>query len=316
MLEITAFSQEDADANTNTGHNKKFDSWPIAWPLEDAIHIFIITSIAIVWTILLTFLPVLVGDIETDTDSMYIKKGWYSLADILRFIEPMGGILFNTYIVLKSGIAVRTDAIMLLMVFSFGSSLYIQGAGFHSASVMYKHAVEEYDERYGGNRYITDMLYWIRTIWQHIIAHYIYAVGYGIYVACIAYVYRDHELDIQNASSSSMRTFYIAISISTISFGILASGVAIDFPSGTIVGLIYFVLYGICGIGCLLHRSHCWSLLRNEQDKLDVCLNTFIKLLHKRPILIYYFLSYGFGLIILVCWLITVGGFHSLHEAK
>lgn len=75
----------------------------------------------------------------------------------------------------------------------FAAVLYCQGGAFHSASNMYKHAVEIYKEDNQPDevgtliavtvnsvhniwhfvQYLTDLLYWIRSIWQHIIAHYV-----------------------------------------------------------------------------------------------------------------------------------------------
>lgn len=279
------------------------------WSLEHAVHTFYLISITVLWSVVLTFVPVFV-DLESSTDNMYYKRGWYNAADIVRFIEPIGGMPLNLAILLRSGLLTRGNAPLILIVFTFAGTIYVQGAAFHSASVMFKHAVERYDDLYAGNRYITDMLYWIRTVWEHIISHYLYVAGYAVFIACIAWVYKDHQLE--PAAEGRLGKLYAAVGASTILYAILVSGVAINFPSGCIVGLIYILGYGIGVNGYLLREAGAWSALQQGGWS---SMRTWSDVLCRRPILVYYLASHVLALVILICWIAAAGGFYSRSEA-
>jgi hypothetical protein len=308
-------SHKDSEGNSKA---ELADAPSVAWNVHAATLTFCLMSFTTLWTLLLTFIPVLV-DIESGTDEMYTERGWYSAADILRIVEPVGGMPLAMGIMLGSGFLKRPNAPIILLVFTFGGTLYVQGAAFHSASVMFKHAVELYDELYGGNSYITDILYWMRTVWEHIISHYVYAIGYAIFAACIAYVFRDHELETVNAGGNagvSTGKLKVALLLAAGLYGILLSGVAIDFPSGCIVGIIYLLLYGFGWIGFLLHRAGTFSLLQGQQAETGTHTEWVLtRIMHKRPVLFYYFLSHAIALGIIIIWIIAAGGFYSRSEA-
>lgn len=281
----------------------------VDWRPDDAIQTFHLIIFTVAWSILLSFIPFFV---EFDsTAHMYEKDGWYGLADIIRFIEPVGGMPLNMAILMWSGFLVKANAQVILTVFTFSGTIYVQGAAFHSASVMFKNAVEKYDEMYDGNRYITDMLYWIRTIWQHIISHYLYACGYAVFVVCIVWVYKDHEVQIKQDIGATRR-LCASITIAAILYAILLVGVAINFPSGTIVGFLYFIIYGLGFHYYLLLKSSAWEILTTGDLRLHSTWRDFI---FKRPVVFYYLAGHTLAFVILICWIISVGGFYSQSEA-
>ena len=58
--------------------------------------------IANIWTFVLTSIPVLTN---TGPDNYYAHHpDWYTGDDVIRFIEPVGGLLINFFILYRSGI--------------------------------------------------------------------------------------------------------------------------------------------------------------------------------------------------------------------
>lgn len=113
---------------------------------------------------------------------------------------------------------------------------------------------------------VEDVRYWIRTMWEHIVSHYLYGTGLVMLFALQQWVYRDAEysglddhgpmvavksLDnrAQQQALANMRTLiYTLLAIAIVFHSFIIAGAAIDFPSGLITGLIYVLL----GIGCTL----------------------------------------------------------------
>ena len=76
------------------------------------------------------------------------------------------------------------------MTFIVGASIYGQGAGFHSASNTFKNALETIPQ----DDDIEDLYYYMRTVWEHDVSHYLYATGAVIMNAAQLYSYNDHIL--------------------------------------------------------------------------------------------------------------------------
>ena len=199
---------------------------------------------------------------------------------------------------------------MCIGVFMFGAALYGQGAGFHSASAMYKSALDTIDK--DNDDRLDPLMYWIHTVWQHIVAHYIYAVGLCIMQATQAYAYRNCRVPCKsvgatdsdgNSSSGLALPDKVLLCFASVVLGLLAFGVCIQFPAGTIVGFIYLILYGFGAIG----GYHCYLYFTEK----DAAVWQFGNL----PVLNYFLLGYSFAFLMLVCWMIAVGGFVSKSQA-
>lgn len=98
-------------------------------------------------------------------------------------------------IVQGAGFPYAAEQTFLLVLFGFSLALYNQGAGFHSASTMFKGPMKELYEAFTQTRgfgYVAlmdsndysfliqvlgTMVDWTRNTWEHLIAHYWYAVG-------------------------------------------------------------------------------------------------------------------------------------------
>ena len=77
-----------------------------------------------------------------------------------------------------------------------------------------------------------------------------YASGAAIMAGVIAWAYRD--LVLRRTNSDRLRQIQLLIILNAIVYGLLIAAVAIDFPSGLIVGLIYLIGYGIGILGRLV----------------------------------------------------------------
>jgi hypothetical protein len=312
QLELISRRLTFHDLTTGDDFGTNYDLTHEDISLDSNVPYRIILSIILLsnlWTLVLTVLPAL---IDLSPNNYYAHHPfWYTGDDVIRFIEPIGGILWNFWIFYKSGILQKEekslDLYSFLAIFGFflGIGIYSQGAGFHSAAVMFKNAVEtlpsytslspEADDE------INDLYFYLQTVWEHEISHYLYAIGLAIIHASQAYVYRN----VKAPQLGLTKIGKILLFFSSLLLGVLLAGVSIEFPSGTIVGLIYFVLYGIGGIGGFLLLQH----RRQVEDKsLELSFG-------HRPVLHHFFFGYVWALIILIAWIIVVGGFKSRSQA-
>lgn len=231
------------------------DTFINQYPVDKAViypyrRLFAAIFLTTFWTFFMTILPVFA---EVQPDNYYAgHPGWYTGNDVIRFVEPIGGLLLNFWILHFSGIfdptatSNSTSSQSCIYVFIFGAALYGQGAGFHSASNMYKNCVETLmrtdDDR------LNDLHYYMRTVWQHDASHYIYAVGYILMNVCQAYAFKDHKAPYLGLQVGPKLLMILA----SLMYGILLAAVAINFPYGVLVMLLFIVIYsfGIIGEYC------------------------------------------------------------------
>jgi hypothetical protein len=250
---------------------------------------------AAVWTAILVTIPVTttVGPMDYYAG----HRNWYTGDDVIRFIEPIGGLLWNSIILYHSGLfAKRLTVLSMLIVgvYLFGCSLYLQGGAFHSAANMFKNALETIQNGRDDD-YFDPLAYYMRTVWEHAVAHYIYAVGLLIMHATIAYAYRNVR-----APETGMSVLgRILLSVSSAALAYLIFVVALQFPSGTLVGFLYLMLYGMGVVfGYLVY------LYRGGERK------ALIEFGHL-PVLHHFAVAYVVSLVALVAWIIYKGGFES-----
>jgi hypothetical protein len=211
------------------------------------------------WTLLLTTIPV-VSNVQPS--SYYAKhNGWYSGADVMRFIEPIGGLQFNFWIFFESGIFSGKrcfSRFAYIFVFVLGASLYVQGAALHSGSNMFKNCLEAVMEVHDDDL-VRDLYIYMRTVWEHLVSHYIYAVGYSLMALSHFLAYKDHQIVLPGDKDLFLSARGVAmVFIAALPYGILIAAVAADFPSGSLVALIYTIFYGIIFIaGYLIYQWYC-----------------------------------------------------------
>ena len=173
-------------------------------------------------------------------------------------------------------------------------SLYVQGAALHTASNMFKNNLESVMQIHD-DIIVKDLHFWMRTIWEHQISHYIYACGFSVMLACEAWSYRNHSID-----SSFTIDFWSKGCIvgASLSYAVLIAGVATDFPSGIIVCLAYLCIYGL---GCFGGFTF-WQY--NHCDRQIV-------LFGSRPMLHMFTLSDAFAILLVLLWIAAVGGINT-----
>ena len=134
-------------------------------------------------------------------------------------------------------------------MWALGAAVYEQGAGFHSASCMFKNALETFPLS-AHDDYYNDLFYYMKTFWEHIVSHYLYAAGYATMACCYAYAYRDHVTPTGGLDKKTIGLMTTAVLL----YAILITGVAADFPSG-MIRLTHLLTYSL--IHLFTHYSGC-----------------------------------------------------------
>lgn len=283
--------------NLDLQENESFQNYDLQY-FKGVLLLFFV---AMIWTIYMTFLPVVVTIPPTD---YYLKyNGWYTGNDVLRFLEPIGGSLLHFSIILASGIfksdlSTRNSCEKLcVFTFMFGIALYVQGAAFHSASNMFKNDLESVMQIHD-DAVIKDLHFWMRTVWEHQISHYIYACGFSIILACEAWAYRNHS--IQPSILDGWTKGYIVAT--SVAYAVLITGVAADFPSGIVVCLVYLCVYGLGIIGGYI----IWQYTHGDNQAM---------IFGCRPVLHMFSLSYVLAIFLVLMWVAVVGGIKTRAQA-
>ena len=130
----------------------------------------------------MTFVPV-VGDVKPE--DYYDRKGWsYGGADVMRILEPIISQPLNFMLLALSGIfndmLADRSKLFCINFWMLSAAVAQQGAGFHSCANMLKNAFETlpiYSNPIDDGT--QEFFYYIRTWWEHLVSHYIYAAGYA-----------------------------------------------------------------------------------------------------------------------------------------
>ena len=284
MMKASSFSVETEVIRVESVGNRSDDAYT-------SIMFFIFLSV--LWTLFLVCLPV-VADVGPDNYYEH-HPDWYTGNDVIRFIEPIGGLLLNCVVLYKSKIfrgELSGQDAWAVMIFVFGCALYVQGGAFHSASNMYKNSLETIQKNRDDD-YFDPLHHYIRTVWQHGVSHYIYATGLAIMHAIQVYSYRELRAPDEGLPVAAKGLLVCA----TLLLAFLLLAVALQFPSGTIVGFLYLILYGFGVVGMYLVM-----LYRSGERK---ALTQFGHL----PVVHYFATSYALCLFALVVWICAKGGF-------
>lgn len=159
---------------------------------------------------------------------------------------------------------------------------------------MFKHPLKKYLNENVQMWEVRDLhmfYYWMRDTWEHYISHHIYAAGGLIMAAVHAYAYRKVYLP-QGIEKTDRLLWLLASAL----YGIIIGAVAIQFPLGSIVAFTFLLAYGFGIVGVYLVRLGRWISWG------------------ERFVLQYFLLAYIVGLVIVIGWVILVGGF--MHNRK
>ncbi|PKC11450.1 hypothetical protein RhiirA5_354148, partial [Rhizophagus irregularis] len=228
-------------------------------------------------------------------------------ADIYRFSEPIISLPLQ-YIIMTTSevfndqtqegrnfISGLTEREFLNIWFLIGAALYAQGAGMHSTAIIAKHSIKDvisaHPEIVQQYPVINDVLYYFRHDLEHTAGHYIYAVGFVIITWAQIFAYRRQRHD--GIDSLKGTLWWIA---GGVLFGLLHGLVAIEFPSGPLVILIYVLLVGSF-LALYLYRFK----------------NLFTK--GRRLVLQSYLIGYTVALVIILIWIAAVRGIKDRSSA-
>ena len=298
-----------------------------SWPHYRRIFLSFLCANA--WTIILTTIPVV---IKIKPNNYYAgHPNWYTGNDVIRYIEPVGGLPLNFWILLESQIFLRLDKkplnVFIVFLFMLSAAVYQQGAGFHSASNMIKNAITSALDIHNDDT-LQSVYYWVRNVWEHIVSHYMYAAGLAFMQFTYAFAYKDFALSSKSLHFThpkpvailEMNTaeWFLLFSAATV-YAFLIAIVAAQFPSGNIVGLIYTIVYGIVFIGGLLYHQCKGTVLLSEipiemsesqrlvempeNNKLSQRFSVLIQTIKSRPVLLYFFFSYALALVLILIWI-------------
>ncbi|XJO70908.1 hypothetical protein BDV3_000515 [Batrachochytrium dendrobatidis] len=250
-------------------------------------------------TLLFTIIPVVINFPSITSDN----PGWYAGDDIIRLLEPIISMPLQFFILLESAIFIKhldKNNRIAIIVFMIAAAVYQQGAGFHSAAVMFKHSVQTAIEDPAATPILpllTDIKSWIRDLWEHTIAHYMYAIG-GIIISFVnAYVFRNYTVPLSTRITKKYRLVWI---LNSIVYGLIVGSVAIQFPKGPIVALCLVLIYGYLILGTYTYRHKRLSL----------------STLGEFPVLQSYLASYTLALVIIIIWVAKMHGFVGRNELK
>lgn len=268
---------------TRVDENESISNIPTCTKILPTLYLLFLSNL---WTFLLVLLPV----VATFPRSDYYPNhdNWFSGNDICRILEPL---IYPAYLLIfVRGLKTVESELLnntLLIFFGVASVLYIQGAGLHSASNMFKDGFETFMTDDKENK---DFYDWLRNMWEHIISHYMYGSGLALIFLLQAYV---HKTEIHTDESATVIRFSVFLSSIVRSF--LIAGACIEFPAGIIVGYIYLGLVIMWSIYYLSTNEA--SVLWHEE---------FIKT-EKRPIFMSFLWSYMAAFAIITIWCIIHG---------
>ncbi|RYY79881.1 hypothetical protein EON63_16980 [archaeon] len=230
-------------------------------------------------------------------------RDYYTGNDVIRLIEPIGGTMLNFLVFYHSGIFkhdVYKRNFTCICLFILAAAVYNQGAGFHSCSNMFKNAMQAYDDdNFTNSSNFNELEYYVRTVWEHIVSHYIYAGGYVCMNLCQLYAYKNVRAPILGLPCRAKAYLIVSSGL----YGLLVAAVAINFPSGLIVGLVYTIVLGIGGIGGYMCHQY---IYRNDQQ---------VGVFGARPVVHHFFLGCVVGLVLILIWIALQGGFKTRSEA-
>lgn len=128
----------------------------------------------------------------------------------------------------------------------------------------------------------------MQTLWEHYIAHYLYAGGAMIMSWVQMFAFRNQ---IHGPLPKSTR---IIFSIGIVLYSLLLAGVAIEFPKGLIVGLVYTIVIGLICVSMIIFNPH--NLPRGGLFTMG-----------RRMVLQFYLAACVIGLAIIIIWIAIFG---------
>ncbi|SAL94849.1 hypothetical protein [Absidia glauca] len=116
------------------------------------------------------------------------------------------------------------------LFWALGAGIFVQGHGLHTAAAMFKHPVQDFNVAHPDAVAEYPVLYQIysnmRDLWEHIVAHYMYAFGGMIMSWAQLFAFR-HQ--VHGPLTFGTKVVFM---FGSLIYGLLLAGIAIEFPDG------------------------------------------------------------------------------------
>ncbi|KAI8087834.1 uncharacterized protein B0P05DRAFT_465276 [Gilbertella persicaria] len=171
---------------------------------------------------------------------------WFTGDALWRFFDPLITLPLNLFIITRANIMTsgRSDySTVTWLLWSFGAAIYCQFHGVHTAAALFKHPIEDFNAAYPDlviqYPVLQEMYLNMENLWEHYIAHYLYAAGAMVMSWVQLFAFRNQ---LHGPLPKTTQTVWC---IGIIFYGLLLAGVAIEFPVGLYVGLAYTIVIGL-----------------------------------------------------------------------
>ncbi|CEG63112.1 hypothetical protein RMATCC62417_00314 [Rhizopus microsporus] len=215
------------------------------------------------WLLLVTSFFILIWTvIPVVTDMGYITP-WFPGDSLWRLFDPVITLPLSLFVMTRADVmntggrphfcGPLSERSVAWLLWSIGAGIYVQGHGIHLAAAMFKHPVQNFNlahpELVAQYPVLEEIYSNMRDLWEHVIAHYMYAGGAMVMSWVQLFVYRNQ------VHGPLSRGTTIVWCIGSVVYGLLIAGVAIEFPSGLIVGLIYCIVIGLVAVCMMLFNK-------------------------------------------------------------
>ncbi|CAO3695088.1 unnamed protein product [Rhizopus stolonifer] len=223
---------------------------------------------------------------------------WFPGDTLWRLFDPIITLPLNLLIMTRAEVmntdgrprywGTLSERSVAWLLWSIGAGIYVQGHGIHLAAAMFKHPIQnfniEHPELVAQYAVLEEMYSNMRDLWEHYIAHYMYAAGAMAMSWVQLFVFRNQ---VHGPLPTTTKVIWC---LGSLVYGLPIAGVAIEFPHGLIVGLIYSVVIGLATLT---------MLLLNKQNLPKGGLFT----MGKRMVIQFYLGSCIVGFIIIIIWI-------------
>lgn len=203
------------------------------------------------FTLIMTVIPVV-------TDIPNISP-WFTGDALWRFFDPLITLPLNLFVITRADIMTSgrsnywgalSEASVTWLLWTVGAGMYCQFHGVHTAAALFKHPIQDFNQAHpelvAQYPVLQDMYLNMQTTWEHYIAHYLYAGGAMIMSWVQLFAFRNQ------VHGPLPIVTKIVWCLGSIIYGLLLAGVAIEFPQGLIVGLVYTIVIGMICIAMMV----------------------------------------------------------------
>ncbi|CAO3588894.1 unnamed protein product [Absidia cylindrospora] len=197
-------------------------------------------------------------------DIPYIVPSWFSGDTLWRLFDPLFTLPLNLFVMTRAT-AIMTgghsnycgalsEQSVAWLFWCLGAGIFVQGHGIHTAAAMFKHPVQDFNlahpELVSQYPILQQIYSYMRDLWEHVIAHYMYAFGGMVMSWAHLFAFRN-----QVHGPLTLGT-KIVFALGSLVYGLLLAGIAIEFPDGLYVGLVYAIVIGLVCVAIILFKPN------------------------------------------------------------